>query len=107
MKRMFACLMILSALYAIPAMAATTTLTGVITDDMCGQKHTMMEGKPDAECIRACVKSGAKLALVADGKIFVLAGKTSEVNALAGKKATVSGVLKDNTLTVSSVAAAK
>jgi hypothetical protein len=106
MKKMFASLMIVSALCAIPAMAATTTLTGVVTDGMCGRKH-MMEGKPDAECIRACVKSGAKLAVLANGRVYVLAGKSSEVDALAGKKVTVTGELKDNTLTVSSVAAAK
>jgi hypothetical protein len=106
MKKMFASLMILTALCAIPAMAATTTLTGVITDDMCGAKH-MMPGKPDAECVRACVKSGAKFAVLSGGKVYVLAGKSSEVSALAGKKATVSGDLKDNTLTVNSIAAAK
>jgi hypothetical protein len=106
MKQMFACLMILTALCAIPAMAATTTLTGVITDDMCGKKH-MMEGKSDAECTHACAKSGAKLAMLSEGKVYVLAGNTSEVSALAGKKATVSGELKGRTLTVNSIAAAK
>ncbi|MGA3125536.1 MAG: hypothetical protein ABSD13_02395 [Candidatus Korobacteraceae bacterium] len=106
MRKMFAGLMVLTALCAIPAMAATATLTGVITDDMCGAKH-MMPGKSDAECIRACVKSGAKFAVVSDGKVYVLAGKTAEVNALAGKKVTVSGELKDNTMTVSSIAAKK
>lgn len=106
MKKMFVSLMILSAFCAIPAMAATTTLTGEITDDMCGKKH-MMEGKSDAECTRACLKHGAKLALRADGKVYVLAGKTAELSALAGKKATVKGELKNDTLTVTSVAAAK
>jgi hypothetical protein len=106
MMKMFACLMILTALCAIPAMAAPTTLTGVITDDMCGAKH-MMSGKSDAECTRACVKHGAKFALAADGKVYVLDGKTSEVSALAGQKVKVSGELKENTLTVNSVVAAK
>jgi hypothetical protein len=106
MKKMFACLTILTALCAIPAMAATTTLTGVITDDMCGAKH-MMPGKSDAECTRACVKHGAKFAVVADGKVIVLDGKASEVSALAGQKATVSGELNGSTLKVGSVSAAK
>jgi hypothetical protein len=106
MKKTFGSLLILTTLCAVPAMAATTTLTGVITDDMCGQKH-MMAGKPDAECIRACVKSGAKYAVLAGGKSYVLDGKSSDVSALAGKKVTVSGDLKGNTLTVSSVVAAK
>ncbi len=106
MKRMLACLMILTALCTIPAMAASTTLAGVITDDMCGKKH-MIEGKSDAECIRECVKSGAKYALLVGDKVYVLAGKTSEVDALAGKKVTVTGELNNKTLTVSSVKAAK
>ena len=106
MKKIFASLMILTALCAIPAMAANTTLTGVITDDMCGAKH-MMPGKSNAECTRACVKHGAKFAVVANGQVYVLAGKSTEVSALAGQKATISGDLKDNTLTVNSIAAAK
>jgi hypothetical protein len=107
MNKKFAGLMILIAVCAMPAMAAPTTVTGVITDDMCGAKH-MMPGKSDAECTRACVKRGAKFAVVgADGKVIVLAGKAPEVGALAGQKATVSGDLQGGTLTVSSVAAAK
>lgn len=107
MKKTFACLMILTALCAIPAMAATTTLTGVITDSMCGAKH-MMPGKPDAVCTRFCVKRGAKFAVATnDGKVIVLDGKTPELSALAGEKATVKGELNGDTMTVSSVAAAK
>jgi len=106
MKKMFACATILAALSTLPAMAATTTVSGVITDDMCGNKH-MSSGKPDSDCVRACVKEGAHFAVEADGKIYVLAGKNTEVSAFAGKKVTVSGDLKGNTLTVSSIAAAK
>ena len=107
MKKLFACSIMFAALCAIPVMAATTTLTGVITDDMCGKTHTMMPGKPDADCVRECVKSGAKFAVMSNGKLVVLAGKNSELSALAGKKATISGELKGNTLNVTSVAAAK
>ena len=106
MKTMLATLTILTPLFTIPAMAATTTVTGVITDDMCSKKH-MMPGKSDAECIRACVKEGAKFAVQAGANTYILSGKTSEVSALAGKKVTVSGDLKGNTLTVNSVVAAK
>lgn len=105
MKKFFA-FTVFAALCVIPSLAATTTLTGVVTDDMCGQKH-MMPGKSDAECTRACVKAGAKFAVFAGGKLYVLDGKASEVSALAGKKASVSGDLKGNILTVTSIAAAK
>ena len=40
------------------------TLTGVVSDAMCGQTH-MMKDKPTAECLRYCVKQGTKYALVA------------------------------------------
>ena len=107
MKKMFASLMILIAMGVLPAMAAPTTLTGVITDDMCGSGKHMMPGKTEAVCTRECVKHGAKFAVVSNGKTYVLAGKATEVSALAGKKATLSGDLNGDTLTVNSVAAAK
>jgi hypothetical protein len=99
--------MMLTAVCAMPVMAATT-LTGVVTDDMCGSsgKH-MMPGKPDAVCTRECVKHGAKFALASGGKLYVLSGKTTEVDKLAGEKATVTGDISGNTLTVKSITAAK
>ena len=41
---------------ALAAGAATQTLTGVITDTMCGKDHTMMKVTPDSKCVLACVK---------------------------------------------------
>lgn len=105
MKKTFARLTMFAALFAMPALAATT-LTGTVTDDMCGAHH-MMPGKSDAICTRACVKRGAKFALAVNDKVYVLAGKTAQVDALAGQKATVTGELNGNTLTVTSIAAAK
>jgi hypothetical protein len=106
MKKFFATLVISTVVFAIPAMGATTTLTGVITDDMCGTRH-MMPGKSDAVCTRACVKHGAHFALAVNDKVYVLNGKTAEIDALAGAKATVKGDLNGNTINVTSIAAAK
>jgi hypothetical protein len=106
MKKFFAALVISTVVFAIPALAATTTLTGVVTDDMCGAKH-MMPGKSDAVCTRACVKQGAHFALAVNDKVYVLNGKTAEINTLAGSKATVKGDLNGNVLSVTSIAAAK
>jgi hypothetical protein len=41
---------------------ATRTLTGTISDAMCGKKH-MMQGVTAAQCTRECVKSGYDYAL--------------------------------------------
>src|ERR1700692_4207266 len=86
MKRTLACLMILTALCALPALAATTTVTGVVTCDMCAGKH-MIPGKTDADCPRACIRRGAHIALAVNDKLYLLKGKTAEVDALAGQKA--------------------
>ncbi len=88
------------------ALAATQTFTGTVTDEMCGKKH-MMAGHSDAECIRACVKGGSKYALQTDDKLYVLKGNDKQVDALAGKKAKVTGTLNGNVVTVASISEAK
>src|SRR5258706_5166224 len=45
------------------------TLTGVVSDAMCGQTH-MMKDKPAADCLRYCVKQGTKYALVAGKNVY-------------------------------------
>ncbi len=91
------------------AFAAGKTYTGVVSDAMCGAKHEM-EGSA-ASCTRECVSKGSKYALVVGDKVYTL--DTSDKSALAtldkqaGAKVTVSGTEKDNTITVSSVQAAK
>ena len=46
------------------------TITGEVSDAMCGAKH-MMEGSA-AECTRACVCKGSKYALVSGDKVYTL-----------------------------------
>lgn len=62
---------VLSAGLAVPTLAASTqTFTGKVSDSMCGAKHH--EGIPPADCVRACVKHGAKYALVVGDKVYTL-----------------------------------
>src|SRR5713226_6139998 len=82
------------------------TLTGVVSDAMCGQTH-MMKDKPDAECLRYCVKQGTKYALVAGKNVYTLEGHETELDKYAAQKVTVKGTLKGETLTVESVLSAK
>lgn len=88
------------------AFAAQTTVTGVLTDDMCTKKHMGM-GKSNADCVHECVKHGAKYAVVSGAKTYVLAGDQAKLNELAGKKVKVIGDVKGNTLTVASIEAAQ
>jgi len=86
--------------------ARKQTFTGEIGDAMCGRKH--MDGTA-AECTRTCVAHGSNFALIVGEKIYIL--QTSDKSVLAaldkeaGKIATVTGVLTDDTIEVSSVAA--
>ena len=82
------------------------TLTGVVSDAMCGQTH-MMKDKPDAECLRYCVKQGTKYALVVGKSVYTLEGQEAELDKYAAQKVTVEGTLKGESVTVESVSPAK
>src|SRR5215469_6415139 len=78
------------------------TLTGIVSDSMCGAKH-MAKDKSPAECTRMCVKQGMKYALVAGNKVYTLEGHEAELDKLAGEKATVKGTVNGETVMVDSV----
>lgn len=52
--------------------AAPQTLTGQISDSMCGANHASMGdmGKNPKTCTVGCVKAGAKYAFVRGGKVY-------------------------------------
>ena len=80
------------------------TFVGSIGDSMCGAKHTM--GGTDKECTLACVKEGAKYILVdPSGKIYQLSDQ-KKPEQFAGDKVKVTGTLKGDTISVTSIVAA-
>jgi hypothetical protein len=98
---LFAGLLVVAQLLA--QSPGSKTLTGVVSDSMCGAHH-MAKDKTPAECTRMCIKQGMKYALVAGDKVYTLEGHESELEKLAGQKVTVAGKLTADTLAVSSVA---
>ena len=82
--------------------AGTKTLTGVVSDSMCGAKH-MAKDKSPAECARMCVKQGMKYALVSVDKVYTLEGHEAELDKLAGARVTVKGSVAGDVVTVASV----
>jgi hypothetical protein len=84
----------------------TLSVTGQISDAMCGAKHEM-PGTP-AECTHACVGQGSKFALVVGDKVYTLTSDDKAMEAklsqLAGAKALVKGRAHGDTIEVSSVA---
>ena len=91
---------------AFAAVAQQQSLTGVVTDSMCGATH-MAKDKTPAQCTRMCVKDGMKNALAAEKKVYTLEGHEAELAKLAGQKVTVKGILKGDTLSVKEVTASK
>ena len=86
--------------------ATPKTLTGLVSDSMCGAHH-MAKDKSPAECARMCVKQGMKYALVVGSKVYTLEGHEGELDKLAGEKVTVKGEVTGDTVAVQSVLPAK
>jgi hypothetical protein len=85
--------------------ADSQTLTGVVSDSMCGAKH-VMKGS-DAACTKACVEHGANYALVSGDKVYTLDGDKEELGKYAGQSVTVTGAVDGDKIKVESVKAAK
>jgi hypothetical protein len=85
---------------------ATKTLTGTVSDAMCGKKH-MMAGKSAAECTRECVKEGSDYALVVGDKVYTLKGDKTAIDKFAGANVVVKGKTSGSTVTMESIKAAK
>lgn len=93
----------------LPSLAANKiqTLTGEVSDAMCGAKHQMPGAA--ADCARACVKHGSNYALVVGDKVYTIEtsdqANLDQLDKLAGAKAKVTGQVNGTTITVKSVAA--
>ena len=87
--------------------AGKQTLTGVVSDSMCGAHH-MMENA--ADCTRACVSKGSKYALVVGDKVYTLdtedKAALDELGKHAGEKAKISGTVNGDNIQVRSVSGA-
>jgi uncharacterized protein YfeS len=81
------------------ALALAETFTGVVTDTMCGAKHTMMKDAPDDQCIRMCVKGSSQYALF-DGENVLQLSDQSKPKKFAAQKVKVTGKLDPKTKTI-------
>ena len=99
------------ALFLSSALAANKpqTLTGKVSDAMCGASH-IMSGDA-AACVRACVNKGSKYALVVGDKVYTLDTSNKAaldlLDKLADHQATVTGEVTGDSIAVLSVAATK
>jgi hypothetical protein len=81
------------------AAAATQSITGVITDSMCGASHAMMKGHADDDCVKMCVKHSADYALY-DGKtIWKLSDQKTPASFIA-KRVKVTGTVDEKAMQI-------
>lgn len=96
---------IVAGMISVFAFAANRNFTGIVGDAMCGMQHIMPGGA--VPCTKGCVSKGSKYALLIGDSVYRLETTDKTVLATldqrAGKKVTVTGIEKDNTITVSSV----
>ena len=79
--------------------AAKQTLTGVITDTMCGANHKAMGVSPDSKCVRECVKGGSKYALLVGSDVYTLSDQQTP-DKYAGAKVKVTGTVDSGAKTI-------
>ena len=82
------------------AMAMAAEFKGFVEDTACSTKPGM---KDDAECAKKCIKGGSPAVLVGeDGKVYKISNQ-DKIVAHAGEKVTITGSVKDDTITIASV----
>ena len=86
------------------ALALSETFTGVVTDTMCGAKHTMMKDQPDDKCVKMCVKGSSDYALFDGQNVFKLSDQSKPAK-FAAQKVKVTGTLdqKSKVIKVTSI----
>lgn len=81
------------------ALALAETFTGVVTDSMCGAKHTMMKDQPDDKCVKMCVKGSSDYALYDGQNVFKLSDQSKPAK-FAAQRVRVTGTLDPKTKTI-------
>ena len=81
------------------AAASEKTVTGEIIDLMCYADHNST-GPKHAECAATCIKGGGPVAILSDGKAYLVVGNHKPMNdelaEYAGKTITLTGKLATN-----------
>ncbi len=75
------------------------TFTGVITDTMCGAKHSMVKDQPDDQCIKMCTRGSSEYALFDGASVLKLSDQKTSAK-FAAKRVKITGVYNDKTKTI-------
>jgi hypothetical protein len=86
-----------------PATGASGIYSGVITDSVCGARHTKYPNLDAVKCTRECVRTGAKYMLIDGDKSYALQGDFAELAQFAGQRARVTGTLQGDTIHITAI----
>jgi hypothetical protein len=81
--------------------AFAETFSGVISDAMCGAKHTALNDA-DRACIAKCIDGGSEAVLVSGDKVYKVTVQAA-VKTFQGKKVTIQGTAKGDTIDMQSI----
>lgn len=93
--------MFIAAFTIFGCLAWGATYVGVVSDSMCGAKHSHAS-KAAAECVAKCVKGGSQYVLVSHGKVYKV-DQQDQFAQYAGRMVRVEGTLSDDSIAVTSV----
>jgi hypothetical protein len=82
--------------------AQDKSISGTVSDSHCGAAHSTASAKA-AGCVEKCVSGGASYVLVSGGKVYQVDAQ-DKFKGLGGKDVTVTGTIKGDSITVTSVA---
>jgi hypothetical protein len=85
-----------------PQHSDLSSFSGLITDSYCGARHQRHSNLTPEDCARACIRNGATYVLVNGHRRYKLSGNEESLNRLLGTRATVTGTLQGDTISVSS-----
>jgi hypothetical protein len=95
---------VIAAVCASSAWAVEQTLTGTISDSMCGVNHKRISTKmTDRECTQACTAKGAQFVLVSEDKVYKLTNLNADLKTHAGHTVNLTGDVKADTIRVSKI----
>jgi hypothetical protein len=85
-----------------PQHSDLSNFSGLITDSYCGARHQRHSNLTPEDCARSCIRNGATYVLVNGHHRYNLSGNEESLNKLLGTRATVTGTLQGETISVSS-----
>jgi hypothetical protein len=78
------------------------TFNGMITDSVCGARHTRYRNLSSSQCAATCIRHGAQYVLVDGDHRYALTGNKESLQKLVGTRANVTGTRDGDMIIVSS-----